>query len=98
MTVKGRREAGGGEETTADSSSVGPPEKAQTLVSERFRATGEVDYFRVVDHPLRTVRFGAQCCARRLATSQFPALSFRQMTLTWIAPGPTAPRQHRGIS
>jgi hypothetical protein len=29
---------GGGEETTADSSPVGPPEKAQTLVSGRFRA------------------------------------------------------------
>jgi len=31
------REAGGSEETTADSSPVGPPEKAQTLVSGRFR-------------------------------------------------------------
>ena len=54
MTMKGRREAGGGEETTADSSPVGPPEKAQTLVSRRFRATDEVDYFRMADHPAGT--------------------------------------------
>jgi hypothetical protein len=38
-------EAGGGGETTADSSPVGPLEKAQTLVSGRFRATDEVHYF-----------------------------------------------------
>jgi hypothetical protein len=26
------------------------------------------------------------------------SVSFRRTTLAWIAPGPTAPRQHRGIS
>jgi hypothetical protein len=37
-------------ETTADSWPVGPPEKAQTLVSGRFGATDEVDNFRMADH------------------------------------------------